>query len=430
VDAKTRGFHPKQVKINFPAPVFVDRPYIPGVLQLQGLFMHKLFFRILPLFAFAATMAPTTVHAQGGPNDSAWIQLFNKKDTSLATDWDIKITTRALNVDPLNTFRWAVVGSDTVLEANISNYTNFNGQFGHIGYKHRPFNYFIVRVEHQFFGSQAPGNPGTWALQNNGIMHHSQAASTMGVNQDFPISMEAQLLGPSNTGADNNSTMNLCTPGTAFYTVPTGGSVNTNHCVSANGAHNRALALAPSWMTVKVHALSDSIIRYYYNNGTIDSLVYTYYRPVQYGGNVANATVPIVNGTPIKGGYMLFQSESHGTRFRKIEVLNLEGCMTPTDANYKTYFVKHDSTACGLPLGIQSPREARYAAPMTFIGGAVKVGGNDRVTLEVFDMSGSRIGRHTAQAPFQWSPAVKRSGVHVIRATTPKGTYTERATLF
>jgi hypothetical protein len=67
---------------------------------------------------------------------------------------------------------------------------------------------------------------------------------------------------------------------------------------------------------------------------------------------------------------------------------------------------------------------------MTFIGGAVKVGGSDRVTLEVFDMSGARIGRHTAQAPFQWSPSVSTSGVHVIRAITPKGTYTEKATLF
>ncbi len=377
--------------------------------------------------------------AQGGPSDSAWIQLFNPKDTSLATDWDIKITSRALNADPLNTFRWAVVGSDTVLEANISNYTNFNNQFGHIGYKHRAFNYFIVRVEHQFFGSQAPGNPGSWAVQNNGIMHHSQSAASMGQNQNFPVSMEAQLLGPGNTGSDNNSTLNLCTPGTAFHTQPTGGNANTTHCTSANGVHNRALALAPSWMTVKVHALSDSIIRYYYNNGTQDSLVFTYYRPIHHngdnsvsGGFLNGSGYPMANGTALKGGYILFQSESHGTRFRKIEVLDLEGCMTPGDVNYKTYLVKHDSTACGGTSGIrgQSPREARVAAPMSFVGDAIKVGGNSVVTLEVFDLSGARVGFHKAQAPFQWTPGIRAAGMHLIRATTPQGVYTERMTLF
>jgi len=370
--------------------------------------------------------------ALAGPNDSAWIPLFNKADTSLATNWDIKITTRALNVDPLNTFRRAIVGSDTVLEANVSNYTNFNGQYGHIGYKIRPFNYFIVRVEHQFFGSQAAGNPGTWALQNNGIMHHSQSAASMGTGQDFPISLEAQLLGPGNTGADNNSTMNLCTPGTAFYNAPTGGSVNTNHCTSATGSHNRSLALAPNWMWAKVHALSDSIIRYYYNNGTQDSLVMTFYRSVQYGGNVSGNTVSIVNNTPIKGGYLLFQSESHGTRFRRIEVLNLEGCMTTTDANYKSYLVKHDSTACAGSTGIRgtSPQDALYAAPLTIVGNAIKVGGTERVTLEVYDLRGTRLGAYSAQAPFQWAPGVKTSGLHVVRAITPKGTYTERVTLF
>lgn len=370
--------------------------------------------------------------ATAGPNDSDWVPLFNKADPSLATNWDIKITSRPLNEDPLNTFRHAVVGSDTVLEVNVSGYTNFNNQYGHIGYKIRPFEYFIVRVEHQFFGSQAPGNPGSWAVQNNGIMHHSQSAASMGQNQDFPISLEAQLLGPANTGADNNSTMNLCTPGTAFYTTPTGGSVNTNHCTSATGSHNRSLALAPNWMWVKVHALSDSIIRYYYNNGTQDSLVFTFYRPVQYSGNVSGNTVQIVNNTPIKGGYILFQSESHGTRFRRIEVLNLEGCMTPNDVNYKTYFVKHDAAACGGTSGIRgaSPRDARYAAPLTMVGGAIKVGGTDRVTLEVYDLDGTRLGAHSAQAPFQWAPRVNARGVHLIRVTTPKGVYTERATLF
>jgi hypothetical protein len=375
-------------------------------------------------FAFAALSA---VAAFGGPNDSAWIDLFNPKDTSLATNWDIKITGSALNVDPRNTFRRSIIGSDTVLEVNYSNYTGtFN--YGHIGYKHRAFSYYIVRAEHQFVGTtQTAGHPGSWALQNNGIMHHSQSAASMTTNQDFPISLEAQLLGPNNTGADNNSSMNLCTPGTAFYTTASGGSVNTNHCVSA-ATKNRAQALAPNWAWAHVEAYSDSIIKYYFK----DSLVYTFYRPVYYAGNVSNppANTPADN-TRLTGGYILLQSESHATRFRRVQLLNLEGCMTPTDANYKTYFVKHDSTACGQPAGVLGGREdIRAGAPMNFVGNSIKVGGTSRVTLRVYDMRGNVIARHTAQAPFQWTPAVKQSGMHVIQAITPQGTYTERAPLF
>jgi hypothetical protein len=219
--------------------------------------------------------------------------------------------------------------------------------------------------------------------------------------------------------------MNLCTPGTAFYTTLTGGSVNTNHCVSAL-TMNRAQAGAPNWAWARVEAYSDSVIKYYFK----DTLVFTFYRPVEYPGNVANNTQTITQGKAIKGGYIILQGESAPTRFRRVQLLNLEGCTTPTDLNYKTYLIKHDSTACGLPAGVQGRADIRAAAPMTFIGNAVKVGGTGLVTLEVYNLRGARVGRHTAQAPFQWTPGVRQSGMLVIRAITPKVTYTEKATLF
>lgn len=388
----------------------------------------RLFSARVGLALAAATVLSVTA-AVAGPADSAWISLFNKADTSLSTNWDIKIRYSAINVDTRNTFRRVISGSDTLLEVNYSGYTSFNNPsetHGNIGYKIRPFNYYVVRVEHQFYGSQ-PANSPSWALQNNGIMHHSQSIASFGVNQDFPISLEAQLLGPSNVDADNNSSMNLCTPGTAFFTTLTGGTVNTNHCTSAT-TKNRAQALAPNWAWARVEAYSDSVIKYYFK----DSLVFTFYRPVEYSGSVSGNTYTITNNKPIKGGYIILQGESAPTRFRRVELLNLEGCMTPTDANYKSYLRKHDSTACAGTSGIKgtSAQDARYAAPMNFVGNAIKIGGQGMVTLEVFDMRGTRVGSHTAQAPFQWSPSVKTSGVHVVRAVTPKGTYTEKATLF
>jgi hypothetical protein len=47
-----------------------------------------------------------------------------------------------------------------------------------------------------------------------------------------------------------------------------------------------------------------------------------------------------------------------------------------------------------------------------------------------FDMKGGRLGRHTGQAPFHWAPPVAKGGMHVIRATTHKGAYTEKAAFF
>lgn len=366
-----------------------------------------------------------------GPNDSAWIQLFNKADTSLSTNWDIHIQGSALNVDTKNTFRRSIIGSDTVLEVSYSNYNN-NFTFGHIGYKIRPFNYYIVRVEHQFVGTtQAAPSPGTWALQNNGIMHHSQSIASMGVSQNFPVSLEAQLLGPSNTGADNNSTLNLCTPGTSYYTVATGGTRNDTHCNTAL-THDRSATLAPNWAVATVHALSDSIIRYYYR----DTLVFTFYRPVQYNGDnqvtgLASGYT-VTTGTAIKGGYILLQSESAPTRFRKVELLNLEGCMTTTDANYKSYLVKHDPTACAGSTGIkgQSERDARDAISLAFVKNSVRIGGSGKVTLEVYDTKGVLTAQVSGTAPMQWEIPVRASGMHMVKVITAKGSYTDKATLF
>ena len=386
--------------------------------------------------ALAAATAFLATAAFAGPNDSVWTQLFNPKDTSLSTNWDIKIRGEALNVDSRHTFRRVIVGSDTVIEVNYDQYTSSwggdGGPFGHMAYKLRPFSFYLLRGDYQVWGTQASGGP-SWAVQNNGFMLHSQSMTTMTLNQDFPVCLEAQLLGPGNNtsgGATSASTMNLCTPGTGFSTTPTG-ATNASHCIPAKPT-TRA-ALNTGWQKVSALILGDSMHTFYAGPNGTDSVL-RYYKPVYLSGNINSAPASSVVPTSgrLTGGYITIQSETHPFRFRKIEVLNLEGCMRPTtDANYKSYLIKHDSTACAGVSGIRgtSPMDARYAAPMSFIGNGVKVGGTGMVTLQVFDVRGTLVDRHTAQAPFQWTPAVKQSGMHVIRAITPKGTYTEKATL-
>ena len=277
--------------------------------------------------------ASLSLHA--GPNDTAWIQLFDKTDTVLTNDWDIKIAGSALNEDPRETFRWAVSGGDTVIEVNYSNYTTYGNAFGHMGYKHREFSHYLLRGEYQVWGTQMTGNPGSWALENNGFMLHSQSMASMTMNQDFPVSLEAQLLGPANSsagGATSASTMNLCTPGTGYYTAPTGGNVVTTHCIPAKPTE-RAPANT-GWQKVSALILGDSLHQYYAGPNGTDSVL-RYYRPVYLSGNVSNPPAGLpANGTPLTSGYIVIQSESHPFRFRKIEVVDLVGCMTPNDVNY------------------------------------------------------------------------------------------------
>jgi hypothetical protein len=53
-----------------------------------------------------------------------------------------------------------------------------------------------------------------------------------------------------------------------------------------------------------------------------------------------------MDGKPLGEGYIAIQAESHPTEFRKIEVLNLSGCMNPKASTYKPYFVHRDDAAC------------------------------------------------------------------------------------
>lgn len=263
-----------------------------------------------------------------GPNDTVWTQLFNGANLK---DWDVKVMGSALNVDAKNTWRVA----DGAVEVNYSNVPNWNGEpWSHAEYKLRPFSFYLLKVEYQFYGTQVPGAP-SYADENSGVMLHSQKLSTMALNQNCPISLENQLIGPKSGQGTGSS--NLCTPGTAVHNAD--GTLNNDHCIRA-ATNNRTVAPLCTNSTSLV--LGDSIIRHYIDGKP----VLTYYKPVQYEGIVSNNTVKIVNNTPMTSGYIQLQSESAPIRFRKVELANLEGCRTVGSPNYKSYYVKHDPAAC------------------------------------------------------------------------------------
>ena len=232
-----------------------------------------------------------------------WKQLFNGKNLD---GWIVKITGHELNENFGNTFRV----KDGKMIVSYDQYTTFNNQFGHIFYK-TPYSYYLLAVEYRFVGKQVPGGP-DWAYKNSGMMLHCQAPSTMMKDQDFPISLEDQLLGGDSTG--ERPTCNLCTPGT---NVEIDGKLYTPHTKNSTSKTFRN----DEWVRAEVLVLGDSIIKHIVNGDT----VLVYQKPQIGGGVIANYDPKVKkDGMLLQSGYISLQSESHPIEFRKVEIINLE----------------------------------------------------------------------------------------------------------
>ena len=262
---------------------------------------------------------------QNDPNRKDWIQAFNGKNLD---GWIMKITGFPLGENYGNTFRV----ENGLLKAAYDQYPEFANKFGHIFYRTK-FSHYIVAAEYRFVGEQSKNGP-AWALRNNGIMIHCQAPETMGKDQDFPISVEVQLLGGGPTG--ERSTANMCSPGTEVFRD---GAMVKGHCLNSTSQTYRG----DQWVRVEAEVLGSERVRH-----MVDGKVVLEYTNLQIGGgNVSNFDPAVKkDGTPLGEGYIALQGESHPTEFRKVEILNLSGCMDPKASNFKTYYVHRDDSKC------------------------------------------------------------------------------------
>jgi len=259
-------------------------------------------FKYFPLLLFLFAVTLSSCSKNSGDSEE-WISLFNGKDL---TGWDIKFTGNELNDNYKNTFRV----EDGIMKASYDEYENFDEKFGHI-YTDKKFSNYILRVEYRFTGEQAAGGPG-WGFRNNGIMFHSQSPESMRIDQEFPVSVEVQLLGGN--GVDERTTGNVCTPGT---NVVINGELVTEHCIESTSKTFHG----DQWVTaeVEVHGNGKIINRI---NGEV---VFEYEKP-QLDPEDEDAKRMLDEGADLmlSEGYIAFQAESHGTEFRKIELLQLE----------------------------------------------------------------------------------------------------------
>jgi hypothetical protein len=283
----------------------------------------------LPAFAFTVLLAaslsaePESASAKARPED--WIQLFNGKDL---TGWTPKIKGYALGENYGRTFRV----ENGVLKASYEAYDQFENRFGHLFYE-KPFSHYVLAVEYRFVGEQAKGGP-SWALRNSGAMLHGQPAASMLKDQDFPISIEAQFL--ASDGKTERTTANLCTPGTH---VVIDGRLVTEHCVNSKSKSYPA----DVWVRVEMEVHGNGKIVH-----RVEGTQVLEYERAQVGGEVVNGFDPAVkrDGTMLSEGTISLQAESHPVEFRKVELLNLVGCMDKKSPRYRPYFEKDDPGAC------------------------------------------------------------------------------------
>jgi hypothetical protein len=232
-----------------------------------------------------------------------WKSLFNGKNLD---GWTVKITGHDHKDNFGDTFRV----EDGLLKVSYDKYKSFDTKFGHIFYKEK-FSHYRLRLEYRFVGEQCPGGPG-WAIRNSGIMFHCQAPETMRKDQEFPVSVETQLLG--GLGKGNRTTGNVCSPGT---NIVMGGKLITQHCNSSKSKTYHG----DDWVKAEIEVHGSGKVKHFINGEMVLE-----YEQVQYDERDKDAAKLIKdkNNLLIEEGYISLQSESHPVHFRNIEVLLLK----------------------------------------------------------------------------------------------------------
>jgi hypothetical protein len=295
----------------------------------------------IPFIALGAQAQAPVINPDADKED--WQVLFNGKDLN---GWTPKISKHELGDNFGKTFRV----ENGLLEVRYDKYKNFDGQFGHLFWKD-PYSYYRIAVEYRFVGQQLAGGP-SWALRNSGVMMHSPDPRTMPRDQDFPISIEGQLLGGNSDGKPR-STANMCSPGTEIVYQH---KLYKDHCLNSSSPTFDG----EQWVHAEFEVHGSGTITHYVNG----QQVLEYDTPQYGGGQVADFnTTTKPDGQLIEGGYISLQSESHPIDFRKVELLNLAGCMDKAASNYKRYYVKHVPEDCKFAEGVKPAmrRPGEYA---------------------------------------------------------------------
>lgn len=233
--------------------------------------------------------------------DGELIPLFNGKDMD---GWTLKVTGYKSGENPLNGFRV----EDGILKIDYSNFEKFNGRFGHLFYKVKLSSY-ILHVEYRFVGEMLPDAP-SYCYQNSGVMIHSQSPESMDINQNWPVSVEVQMLG--STDSVKQTTANVCTPGTTVYFKD---QLTNEHCINSSSKY----FYNGEWVSLDIVVQGGKTITNIVNGDTV--LVCS--KP-QIGGFLLPENYPLPEGTLLEDGFIALQSEGQPLEFRRVDLKKLD----------------------------------------------------------------------------------------------------------
>lgn len=237
-------------------------------------------------------------------NGTEWHSLFNGEDLD---GWVVKIHHHELGDNFADTFRV----TDGKIQVNYDGYPEFNERYGHLFYK-EPFSSFHLKFAYRFTDQWLTDAP-YFTYRNSGIMFHSQDPKTILKEQDWPISVEYQILAEEKVG-EPRPTGNMCSPGTDVFF---NGEKDPRHCI------NSVSKTYPwdQWVQGELIVYRDSLVTHKVNG----EIVLQYTRP-QIGGEVATGFDPAikVDGKSLTEGYIGLQSEGQGIEFRDILIKKLE----------------------------------------------------------------------------------------------------------
>ncbi|AWW30211.1 DUF1080 domain-containing protein [Echinicola strongylocentroti] len=233
-----------------------------------------------------------------------WQSLF---DGESLDGWVPKIHHHETGENYRNTFR---VKDDAILVSYDEYNEGFDERYGHLFYE-QPYATFHLKWEYRFTEEWLEDAP-SYTYRNSGVMFHSQSPESILKEQDWPISVEYQMLAEAEAGVER-PTGNMCSPGTEVYYE---GEMDPRHCI------NSTSATYPwdEWVKADLIVFEDSLVIHMVNGDTV--LRYT--QP-QIGGGVANGYDPAikVDGKLLKEGYIGLQSEGQGVMFRNIQIKDL-----------------------------------------------------------------------------------------------------------
>ncbi|MDJ0921393.1 MAG: DUF1080 domain-containing protein [Henriciella sp.] len=198
---------------------------------------------------------------------------------------------------------------DGVLAVSFDEQAAFDDRFGHLFYD-VPVSHYKLRLDYRFIGEQAAGGP-AWAKRNSGVMLHTQSPATMGLDQAFPVSVEAQFLGDLPEEQPGRTTGNVCTPGTHIHMD---GALVTDHCI----ASQMPARPAGEWVRFEAEVCGAQSIRLFVNGEMSFELTEPQFDPED-----GDAAQFIGSDLAVRQGYFALQAESHPLEMRDIELVRL-----------------------------------------------------------------------------------------------------------